>query len=70
MRLGVIYDFQATNRKQGELSAITPLHPGAFLLVAWESFKPPSRSDYTKTSPQIGGCYYFLIEKSPKTTFL
>jgi hypothetical protein len=30
----------------------------------------PSRLEYTKTPPQTGGCSYFLIEKSPKTTSL
>ncbi len=31
---------------------------------------PPSQPEYGKTSPQIGECSYFLIEKkSPKTTF-
>ncbi len=43
---------------------------GALLLVAWESYKPPSRPEYTKTTPLTGGCYYFLFIKSPNATFL
>jgi hypothetical protein len=62
-----MYDFQETIRKQGGLSVRTP--PGKFLLFAWESQMPP-RWEYTKTPPQTGGCSFFLIEKSSKTTFL
>jgi hypothetical protein len=46
--LGVIYDFQATNRKQEGLSVRLP-HFSAFLLVAWESDKPHIWPEYTKT---------------------
>ncbi len=46
--LGVIYDFQATNRKDGGLSVRHP-PSSAFLLVAWESDKPHIRPEYTKT---------------------
>jgi hypothetical protein len=69
VRLGVIYDSQVTNNKQGGLPARTPKPPVALLLVAWESYMTPSRPGYTKSSPQTGGCSYYFIEKSPKTTF-
>jgi hypothetical protein len=42
-RLGVIYDSQTANRKQGRLPAKTPAPSGVLLLVAWESFMIPSR---------------------------
>jgi hypothetical protein len=47
MWLGVIYDSQATNRKQGGLSVRThPRPPDSLLLVTWELYKkdpaPPS----------------------------
>jgi hypothetical protein len=29
----------------------------------------PSQPEYTKTPPQTGGSFHFLIEKSPKTVF-
>ncbi len=40
MRLKVIYDSQATNRKQGGLPVTAP-PPAALLLVAWESYITP-----------------------------
>jgi hypothetical protein len=63
VRLGVIYDSQATNRKQGGL----PVR-AACLLVAYICMTP-SRLEYTKTPPETGGSFYILIEKWPKTTF-
>jgi hypothetical protein len=69
VRLGVIYDSKATNRKQGVLPVIAPLLPAIFLLVAWETYMTPSWSEYTKTPSKTAGSYNFLIEKSPKTVF-
>jgi hypothetical protein len=67
--LEVIYDSQATNRKQGGLPVRAPLLSATFLMVAWESYMDPSQLEYTKTPPQTGGSSYFLIEKLPKTKF-
>jgi hypothetical protein len=56
MRLGVIYDSQATNRKQGRfpvrarLPRLPRLH--GLLLIAWESYMTPSYPEYTKTASQ------------------
>jgi hypothetical protein len=47
-----------------------PSLPTALLLVAWESYMTNSRPKYTKTPPQAGRNFYFLIEKFPKTAFL
>jgi hypothetical protein len=41
MRLGVIYDSQATNRKQGGLPVRAPLPPATLQLVHWESHMTP-----------------------------
>jgi hypothetical protein len=61
VRLGVIYDFQVTNTKQGRLPAIAPTPSGALLLLAWESYRTHSRPECTKILPETGGCSYFLI---------
>jgi hypothetical protein len=66
VRLRVIYDSQATNRKQGGL---LPPPPTELLLVVWGSYMTPSWPGYTKTPPQRGGNFYFLIEKSYKIAF-
>jgi hypothetical protein len=68
VRLGVIYDSQAINRKQGGLLVRAPL------LLLYSYWSPgghicPSWPKYTKIPPQKGGNSYFLIEKSPKTAF-
>jgi hypothetical protein len=70
VRLEVTDDSQATNRKKGRLPVRAPLPSAALLLVAWESYMTPSHPEYTKTPPQTGGSFYFLIEKSPETAFL
>jgi hypothetical protein len=66
-----IYDFQATNRKPGGLSARTPFplahsywSPGSHIC------KPHGWLENTKTPPQQSGYTYFLIEKLLNTTFL
>jgi hypothetical protein len=70
MRLEVIYDSQATNRKLGRLLVgAPPLPPASLLLVVWESYMTPSRPEYTKMPPKIGRSSYFLIEKWPKRAF-
>ncbi len=65
VRLGVIYDSQATNRKLGGIPVRALLPPAALLLVAWESYVTPSQPEYTKRPSRTGGSSYFLIEKSP-----
>jgi hypothetical protein len=60
---------QATNRKKRGFTGRAPTPPGTLLLVEWELYMTPSRMECTKTPPQTGGCSYFLIEKSPNTTF-
>jgi hypothetical protein len=69
MQLGVIYDSQVTNRKQGGLPVRAALPPFALLLVAWESYMTPSQQENTKTLPKNGRSSYLLIEKLPKTVF-
>jgi hypothetical protein len=69
VRLGVIYDSKATNRKQGVLPVFAPLLPAILLWVAWETYMTPSRSEYTKTPTKTGGSSNCLIEKSPRTVF-
>jgi hypothetical protein len=64
VQLGDIYDSQATYREQGGLPVKTP--PASLLLVAWKSCMTLSQSEYTKTPPQTGGSFYFLIKKSLK----
>jgi hypothetical protein len=58
LRLGVICDSWAANRKLGGLPTptCTPICP--------------LRVIYKKIPPQIGGCSYFFIEKSAIKTFL
>jgi hypothetical protein len=68
MRLGVIFDYQATNGKQGGLPVKAP-SPGALILVAWESYITPSWPECTKTPTSTGGSTYILIEKSTRNTF-
>jgi hypothetical protein len=63
MRLEVIYDFQATNRKLEGLLPRTTTHSGTLLLVAWQSYMTPSRPEWTKIPPETGGCSYFFIKK-------
>jgi hypothetical protein len=41
-----------------------PVPPAALLLVAWELYMTPSRSEYTKRSPQTGGSSYFYLLKN------
>jgi hypothetical protein len=48
VRLGVIYDSQVTNSKQGGLPLRTTLPPATLLLVAWESYVTLSRQESTK----------------------
>jgi hypothetical protein len=69
VQLGVIYDSQPNNRKLGGLPARTLTPSSALLLVFWESYITPSQLEYTKMPPETGVFSYFLIEKSPKTTF-
>jgi hypothetical protein len=57
MRLEVIYDSHATNRKQGGLPVESP-PPAAFLLVAWESYMTPSQQEYTTPPPQTAKTLY------------
>jgi hypothetical protein len=59
MWLGVIYDSQATNRKQGG--------PIGCLGVIYDS--QLARILYTKTPPQTDGNSYILIEKLSKAAF-
>jgi hypothetical protein len=49
VRLGVIYDSQSTNTKQGGLPVKGPLPHAALQLVAWESYMTLSQAQYTKT---------------------
>jgi hypothetical protein len=70
LQLGITYDSQTTNRKQGGLPARTHTTSGALLLVAWESYMTPTQPEYKKIPPETGLCCYFLIEKSPETMFL
>jgi hypothetical protein len=69
IRLGVIYDSRATNRKQGGLPVRAPPPPQSSYWLFGESCTTSSRPEYTKTPPQTGGSSYILIEKSSKTTF-
>jgi hypothetical protein len=59
-----------TNRKLGGQSARTHTPsrrtPNGRLGVIYD----PSWLEYTKMLPETGGCSHFLIEKSPKTSFL
>jgi hypothetical protein len=57
VRLGIIYDFQATNRKQGGLPVRAPIPPTALLVVTWELYVTPSRPEYTKKPPQSDGSF-------------
>ncbi len=66
MWLGVIYDFQATNRKQGRLCE-NPHPLWQLPLVGWESYMTSSWPALTKIPPETGGFSYFLTEKAPKT---
>jgi hypothetical protein len=68
VRLGVIFDSQATKRKQGGLPVRAPL-PTILLLFAWEPSMTTSQPGYTKTPLQTGGSFYILIEKLHKTTY-
>jgi hypothetical protein len=52
VRLGVIYDSQSTNTKQGGLPVKGPLPHAALQLVAWESYMTLSQPQYTKTPPK------------------
>ncbi len=69
LALGITYDSQTTNRKQGGLPSRTHTTSGALILVAWKSYMTPTQPEYKKIPPETGLCYYFLIEKSPETTF-
>ncbi len=63
VRLGVINDFKATNRREGVLSTRTPSTPA----YSWESNKPSSRQEYTKTTRQKSGeVLTFCLEKRQK----
>jgi hypothetical protein len=70
VRLGVIYDSQASNKKWGGLPArtSTPLwrNPIGRLGVVYDS--QPARIQ--KIPPETGGCSYILIETSTKTNCL
>jgi hypothetical protein len=63
MRLGVIYDSQATNMKQGGLPVRAPPSPAALLLSTWEPYMTPSRPKYTQIPPQTDESSYLFIEK-------
>jgi hypothetical protein len=69
VRLGVIYDSQGANWKQGGLPMRDPL-PTTLLLAVEESYMTPNRPKYTKIPPESDGSSYFLIEKSYKTAFV
>ncbi len=56
-------------KEAGTTPCQNPLHPAALLLIAWESFMTPSWLEYTKTPPQTGGGFHFLIKKSHETAF-
>jgi hypothetical protein len=69
MRLGVIYDSQAINKKQRGLPVRAPplCHtPTGHLGVIYGS----QPAGIHKTPPKTGGSSYFLVEKSPRTAFL
>jgi hypothetical protein len=62
MWLGVIYDSQATNRRQGGLPARAPLprsSPAGRLGVIYDSNRPK----YTKIPAITGGSSSFLVKK-------
>jgi hypothetical protein len=52
------YGWEATNKKQGGLSARGLPPPISILLVALQSYMPPRWLEYTKTPPQTGGCSF------------
>jgi hypothetical protein len=66
LQMGVIYDSQVTNRKQGGHPVRAPWRTPIGRLEVIYSMNP-SQPEYTKTPPQTGGSSYFLIEKSLKT---
>jgi hypothetical protein len=68
MRLGVIYDSQATNKKQGVLP-VSPLPLAALLLFAWESYMTLSRPEYTKTPSKKVEALTFLLNIRLKQHF-
>jgi hypothetical protein len=68
MWLGVTYDFQATNRKQGGLPVRTH-HPRQRIAIGRLGVVYDSQpAGIHKNTSQTGGCSYFSMEKSLKTT--
>jgi hypothetical protein len=68
VRLGVIYEFQVTNRKQGRLQQEPPppwhtpiVHLGVIVIV---------QPEWRKIPPETVGCSNSLIEKSLKTSLI
>jgi hypothetical protein len=72
MRLVVIYDVQATNKKQGGLPVRDPPpSPASLLLVAKESYMTPSRQKYIlKYHLKKVEAYLFGKKKRLKQHFL
>jgi hypothetical protein len=69
MRLGVIYDFQATNRNLEGLLSRTTTPSGTLLLVAWQSYMTTSQPEWTKIPPETGRCSSFFIKNHLKHLF-
>jgi hypothetical protein len=68
MRLGVIYDSQATNRKQGGLP-VSPPPPCRTPIVRLGVIYDSQPTGIHKNTTKKGRSSYFLIENSSKTAF-